>query len=475
MANKILLKKSSVITEGVPKAPEPGDLEYGELALNYAAGRLYYKKADNTIDSFPSAAAGQVTSVDGNTGDITATQLLTAIKKVDGTGSGLDADLLDGLDSTAYAKSGNNTDIISLTPDYIDFDTTVTITPQEGRVFWDNVDGAKTLSIGMADGVTQQIGQETYFRVKATAPITNGQVVMATGTQGASGVITAAPATGLTPETGVYVIGIATQDIALNSWGYVTSFGLVRGINTTGGAEAWTDGTVLYYNPAVPGGLTKTKPTAPNAIVLMAMVVYAASNGSLFVRPSYGSVLGGTDGNVQITSLATGDVLKYMGTRWENVKLAQADITGLKIADSPTFTGLTLSGGTANGVSYFNANKELVSESALTFDGTNFATTGTASALDFNSTSDRNKKTNIVTITDPIEKVQALRGVTFNWRSNGSPAIGLIAQEVEEIVPQAVQGDEGNKTISYGSLVGLLIEAIKELDAKVEELKNRDV
>ena len=39
----------------------------------------------------------------------------------------------------------------------------------------------------------------------------------------------------------------------MNSWGYVTYFGLVRGLNTSGGAEAWIDGQILYYNPNVPG------------------------------------------------------------------------------------------------------------------------------------------------------------------------------------------------------------------------------
>lgn len=52
MATKIKLKKSSVITSGVPKAPVEADLEYGELAINYAAGRLYYKDSSNTIQYF---------------------------------------------------------------------------------------------------------------------------------------------------------------------------------------------------------------------------------------------------------------------------------------------------------------------------------------------------------------------------------------------------------------------------------------
>ena len=113
MTSKIILKKSSVAA----KAPVTTDVEYGELALNYQDGRLYYKKADNSIDYFSAASASGVTSVAGNTGAVTATQLLTAITTVDGVGSGLDADLLDGnnsnyfinTSSTAQTKAGNLT------------------------------------------------------------------------------------------------------------------------------------------------------------------------------------------------------------------------------------------------------------------------------------------------------------------------------------------------------------------------------
>lgn len=55
MTNKIILKKSSVITDGQPKAPLSVDLDYGELAINYAGGRLYFKRSDNSIDYFESA------------------------------------------------------------------------------------------------------------------------------------------------------------------------------------------------------------------------------------------------------------------------------------------------------------------------------------------------------------------------------------------------------------------------------------
>ena len=58
----------------------------------------------------------------------------------------------------------------------------------------------------------------------------------------------------------------------------------------------------------------------------------------------------------------------------------------------------------------------------------------------------------------------ALRGVSFNWKDNGKPSYGLIAQEVEEIIPEVIDtGEDGTKTLNYDALIGFLVEAIKEL------------
>jgi hypothetical protein len=104
MPSKIILKKSSVAS----KAPVAGDLDFGELAINYTDSKLYFKKADGSIDAFTSsAAAAPVTSVGSYTGDVTATNLLDAIKTVDGAGSGLDADTLDGLSSASFYLASN--------------------------------------------------------------------------------------------------------------------------------------------------------------------------------------------------------------------------------------------------------------------------------------------------------------------------------------------------------------------------------
>lgn len=220
------------------------------------------------------------------------------------------------------------------------FDTTPEHVPTAiGTLAWD---GGTTLGIQMTANVLQQVGESQYFYIKADSTITKGQLIMFTGAVGASGVIRGAPATGLTD--GQYLMGIAAENIASNGFGLVASFGHVRGWNTTGApvGETWADGDILYYNPSVAGGLTKTQPTAPNVKATIAVVVNAAPAGSgdVFVRVSTGSVLGGTDSNVQFSTLATNDLIQYNGTIWSNVTPAAiiASAGGAPVTKTANFT-----------------------------------------------------------------------------------------------------------------------------------------
>jgi hypothetical protein len=178
----------------------------------------------------------------------------------------------------------------------------------------------------MTANVLQQVGESQYYYIKADSTITKGQLIMFTGAVGASGVIRGAPATGLTD--GQYLIGIAAENIASNGFGLVASFGHVRGWNTTGSpvGETWVDGDILYYNPTIPGALTKTQPTAPNVKATIAVVINAAPAGSgeVFVRVATGSVLGGTDSNVQFGTLLNGDLIQYdsLLQYWKNVPVS---------------------------------------------------------------------------------------------------------------------------------------------------------
>jgi hypothetical protein len=264
------------------------------------------------------------------------------------------------------AVLGANNDISSMTgvtggissPDFIQFDTTATVVDTTGRLYYDDSDMFQTLSFQMNGAVVQHIGEEMYYRVRLSAAATKGQVMMFTGTLGASGGLTAAPATGLTADQSNYILGVAMQTGATNDWITVVEFGEVKNINTTGGAEAWTQGQVLYFNPAVAGGLTKTKPVTPNAIAIVAAVVnVGVSNGILFVRPTFGSLLGGTDGNVQFGTLSAGDVIVYdaVDQRWENASQstlavgAAANLAGGAASQIPYQTGAGATAFISNG------------------------------------------------------------------------------------------------------------------------------
>ena len=86
--------------------------------------------------------------------------------------------------------------------------------------------------------------------------------------------------------------------------------------------------------------------------------------------------------------------------------------------------------------------------------------------------SDAKLKTEIHTINDALGIVGKLRGVNYKWLSNGQSDIGVIAQEVEEVIPEVVkETEDGTKTVDYSRIVSVLINAVNELKAEVEELK----
>ena len=110
-----------------------------------------------------------------------------------------------------------------------------------------------------------------------------------------------------------------------------------------------------------------------------------------------------------------------------------------------------------------------VSSSKLTFN----PSSGTLSATIFTSTSDERVKTNIRPITNALDITEQLSGVRFNWKENDLPSLGLIAQEVEKVLPEVVNTDsEDMKSINYSSLVSLLVEAIKEQQIQINQLKD---
>ena len=97
---------------------------------------------------------------------------------------------------------------------------------------------------------------------------------------------------------------------------------------------------------------------------------------------------------------------------------------------------------------------------------------GEVTATDFNSTSDARLKTNVQVIDDPLEKVLQINGVSFNWVENNKPSMGVIADNIQEVLPELVS-DTDPKTVNYNGLIGLLIEVVKDQQTQINSLNER--
>ena len=197
----------------------------------------------------------------------------------------------------------------------IQFDTAWSGPHAEGQVHWDADDG--TISVGMPGGfVEMQVGQEMMLRARNTtgSEIGNGKVVYISGASGNKPTIALADASaGLYPSGAA--MGVATEDIAHNSNGYVTAFGYVRDVNTDGMSE----GAMLYLSAGTPGAYTETKPTPPDYAVDIGHVVTAhVSSGVIFVHTHTNWYMADMS-DVYAPSPADGECIQWIdsASRWE--------------------------------------------------------------------------------------------------------------------------------------------------------------
>lgn len=153
-----------------------------------------------------------------------------------------------------------------------------------GRVSWNNLDGTLDLDV-LSTGVTLQIGQEQHIYGRNTSGVTinNGDAVRITGAQGDNATFEKAIALAqpFSNTDRNEIIGIATETIADSSFGYITTFGKVRGIDTT----LFATGSILYVSHTTSGSLVTSKPPAPYAIMRAGIVIRSAADGIIFCRP----------------------------------------------------------------------------------------------------------------------------------------------------------------------------------------------
>lgn len=198
-------------------------------------------------------------------------------------------------------------------------------------------------------------------------------------------------------------------------------------LSTNGSAISWETITIpaTYSNANV----TSYLPTHSGNVAAS----YFIGNGALLT----GIVTGGGGGGASITDDTTTATVLY-----------------------PIFTSTTTGSMTV-------AN---VSTTKLQFT----PSTGTLYSTEFLSSSDSRLKENIATVTQSTNIVKQMNGVSFNWKESGTKSYGVIAQEIEQILPELVQAtDDGFKRVKYDAIIAFLIEAIKELSARIDILENR--
>jgi hypothetical protein len=319
------------------------------------------------------------------------------------------------------------------------------------------------VGIGTSVGITEKLtvnGNVSANRFTSTVASGTAPFVVQSDTQVTN--LNASFLRGKVPPTGEIIGTIDTQTLANKT---LTT-------PTVGGAGANFSGS---------SGLTNLRASTSASGTL----TLPAETGTLISTASVGVV---TSGNISDGTLLNEDINASAGI--EVSKLAASTISGITLGNnlnSLSFGSYLTAGSSYNGSSSVsvsvaattaNTSDTLVARnasgdfSAGSINCSYLTASFTVEALDFNSTSDLNLKTNVNTIENSLDIVNSLRGVSFDWKVNGNKSYGVIAQELEEVLPDLVTTKE-NKSVNYNGLVGVLLQAVKELSAEVEELKKK--
>jgi hypothetical protein len=207
-------------------------------------------------------------------------------------------------------------------PSFIQFNTTPTVTPATGRLYWDAEN--ETLQLGVNSGAVLQLGQEFHQIVQndSGAEIPDGTLVsVELDNQGkirtvGQGIMRVVPAVADGSLPAKLILGIATTTMPNGDRGMVTSHGYVNFLDTQ--TPGWALGDILWADPLVPGGLVNVEPSPPALRVPCAVVTRVnTQTGSVYVRYTPNEDLSQLN-DVAISNPQNGDVLTYRDGVWVN-------------------------------------------------------------------------------------------------------------------------------------------------------------
>jgi hypothetical protein len=298
-----------------------------------------------------------------------------------------------------------------------------------------------------------------------------------------------------TATIGNYAVSTATfaafastaSSVSVTASSSATNFYLTFISTTTGTLSVISDaGNYLTYNPGVGvfsiSTATVSTGTTTGAVVIagglgVGGAIYAGQvfaggiqvdSGSTFTNLVVTGLANlGTVSNITITGGLTGQVLTTNGSG----VLSWSTATG----GGGGGATLTTTSAAANYYVTFASTQSGSFTTAYNSNNLYFnASSNTLYATVFQSLSDERQKANISVISNGLEIVENLRGVTFDWIDRSGSSAGLIAQEVERWIPQLVDtSDKGIKTLNYSGVIGVLVEAVKTLSDRVKTLENK--
>ena len=373
----------------------------------------------------------------------------------DGSGSGLDADLLDGQQGSYYAPASHGHSYLPLTGGALTGNLNGTTAAFSGKV---DFQGHAAIEGGNGYGVFKgYTGNNNHFIV------VRGSVANQTGLSITGGHQT------------TFVEHAENNDTS--GWYFKSnqtgSYAEIARITRTGGMHLQGNKVWHAGNDASGSGLD-----ADSVDGIEGANIVRNNSGNQFMSGTHGTA------RLQLRRVDTSANMHSYLSMWASEPGITHDGCGIggNIANAGFYYGVANTAvGTGSLMRFYQGNIEFKHLPAVTGAGnagarTFYIDTGgncTASG-NISAYSDERLKTNIETIPSALEKVNALRGVTFDM--NGVRGLGVIAQETETVIPEVVMtaDDEmGTKSVAYGNMVGLLIEAIKELKSEVDDLRHQ--
>ena len=268
--------------------------------------------------------------------------------------------------------------------------------------------------------------------------------------------------------------------------------GLANGVTavTQSAGDASTKVATTAYTDTAISNLVDSSPSALNTLNELAAALGDDANFSTTVTNSIATKLD-TNGNGSSLTNLNADNISSGTISASRVPTLNQNTTGnaataTALANARNIAGVSFDGTASisldnsnitNGAGYttYTSNQATDTNSNVTFGTVNCSSL--TSSGNVTAFSDRRLKENIAVVPNALDKVQAINGVSFDWKKTGEKSAGVIAQEVQSVLPEAVKeitpigGGDSHLAVNYHALISILIESIKELKARVEQLE----